>query len=161
MAGPSVAFLLRSPLNQLSKQMIVEYMDGISQHVETSNSTISNYVDISVEGCPFVYWLGPENVDILSDYIGLEDRLGWMPQDMVGLAAMCNDDIDHRWLGRLALAILARVDGVVAFGSALNKYTSDSRFLGSLKLQDYQGESILYPDEFDSWFQHPDFRMVK
>src|SRR5687767_3964244 len=75
--------------------------------------------DFEIQGRPFALSFGEDYAGQFSDLVdeGLEKVLGWAPKGAVGLAAMCNDEIDHRLLGMMCLRAARSFDGVVDLGA--------------------------------------------
>lgn len=153
MAGPTVGILVSQKIDKKLTDEILKYIYEIAGEVRRN--------DFWVDGHPLIYSLGPDYPEELDDYIGIEKWLGWLPKDIIGLCAMCNDLEDHIVLGKITLAIAKIVNGSVMFGNSLNFYTSDPTILESKDYFEFEGESIIGVNLFSEWLSHKDFCMVK
>jgi len=153
MAGPTVGILVPKKLDDETKKNILEYFHRVANDIRGK--------DFGINGCPFIYDLGPEYPEELDEYTNITEALGWQPQDIVGLYAMCNGKEDHIELGKLTLAITKIVNGKVAFCDLLSRFTDDPTILKSEDTFEFDGESIIGVKLFEEWLKHPDFYMVK
>lgn len=152
--GPTVGILLPQVLDDEAKSAILAMINDIADPVYGKK--------FWVNGCPLSYSFGPMYPELLDEeFLGVEERLGWHPKDMIELCAMCNGEDDHLELGNIALAVAKLVNGKVMFGNLLEAYTSDPQMLESMDFFNFDGVSIIGLEAFSKWLAHPDFCMVK
>lgn len=153
MAGPTVGILIRNKLDATARIEIMQYIQVLADKVRGE--------DFWVNGAPLGYELGPAYPGEINEYSGIEASIGWSPQDIIGLYAMSNGELDHRVLAYVALDIARMVDGRIAFSDLLCHYTEDLEMLNDPGVCEYEHESVLTPDLLRRWLEHDDFRMVK
>jgi hypothetical protein len=176
MAGPVASVWLREKVTEERARSLRNELARVATDLEGD--------DFRVDGRPFIFAIGPEYAEELSEIeeSGLPAVLGWVPRDTVSFAAMCNQEHDHRLLAELCIALAEREDGIIDFGGclAVGPNLSDSAASKPLRLQDPEGLSgVLYaashetsPGSFftshygdaalaRAWLHHPNFRMVK
>lgn len=153
MSGPTVAILVPAKLTEFQSRLVQDCVVSMADRVEGEN--------LSISGRPFILELGPETADELLEFEGLSAIGALVPRDIIGIYAMCNNDEDRKILGSLAASIARAVEGSIAFGSALYRYTSDEHLLGHPGHIEINGESIMSIELFQKWLEHNDFRMVK
>ena len=111
MAGPTASVLFPSKVTDAHRAALRTRLG--------CGASGGTYDDFQLEGRPFIVSLGPRSAWELAE-LDLSQLLGWIPEDRVGFAAMCNDAEDHRLLARLSLDLAAEADGIVDFGGALS-----------------------------------------
>lgn len=176
MAGPTASLLLPA----LSSE---ERRTRIRREVER-NANLLDGDDFWVEGRPFILSFGEEYEGELNDIIeaGLPSVLGWRPQDLLRLAAMCNDPVDHRILAQLLLRLAQILGGVIDFGGSVlpepsldgptpslpARVEAPAGLAGVVFATSYAIEAGRYgtcqygdPAFLEAWLQHSTFRMVK
>ncbi len=153
MAGPTVGILLEEKLSENAKEEILAFIQSISNEVRGK--------DFWVNGGPLGYEFGPDYPEEINEYAPLRTLIGWAPKDIIGLYAMCNGERDHVALGEVAFGIAKLVNGKIAFGHLLSRYTQDAEILEDPGVVEYQEESIINPELFGRWLRHRDFQMVK
>jgi hypothetical protein len=92
-------------------------------------------------------------------------KTGWVPAPEFGLAAMCNQDDDHRILAEMALWLARRLSGHINVGGTLDlpAHLAPHAFsvtyeTGSAWESQYM---VLDPLALAGWLEFPHFRMVK
>ncbi|MGR4041138.1 hypothetical protein FW796_17125 [Pseudomonas sp. 910_21] len=155
MAGPTVRVLLPRKIDGLVESLVRACL------AEVADQPWMGTGSFFIEGSPMLYALGPDYPEELAEYAGLAGPLGWLPEGILSLAAMDKDLLDHQRLGQAALALVRRLDGVVAFCASIHAYTRDSEFLAGLAIIEHEGESIFSSVDFAAWLGHRDFRLVK
>ncbi|WP_431689217.1 DUF6368 family protein [Hahella sp. NBU794] len=153
MAGPTVGILIREKISATGKQSLHVFVTSISNAINGEN--------FWVDSRPLGYAIGPEYAEEIAEYSRAHSVIGWEPKDIIGLYAMCNDAQDHILLGKVALSIARLFNGWIAFHNPLSLYTNDPDIVMDKGIIDIQGESLISPDLFERWLQHPDFCMVK
>jgi len=175
MAGPSASVVLPSSLGDDDIASVIRQMsDATSVDIQSTSTDfwISDGraigVDYCGEGRPFIMTLG-EQFDV-DEIDALATILPWTPQDQIGLAAMCNSDVDHALLAHLCLHLSEKFSGVTDLGGDLRTFTSDAGILSNagdcaVEYVSALGQTcvshFLLPAGLRRWCQHPDFRMVK
>lgn len=160
MAGPAAGIILPAPLTPVKKNDILLYLERIS-------SRVRGKYDYSIEERPFLYTEGPETDDALQVYIdeAVPEVIGWVPQDAIGFAAMCNSDQDHRILGELCLYFARELSGLVDFGAALGELTDVKGTLHKIPYEQHNGLNQFYhigdAAFMEYWLQQPGFHMIK
>ena len=176
MAGPTAAILVRE---QLTKQRI----DAV-RAVAMSGADAIEGDDFWLKGRPFILSVGPQHSSELEVELegGLALVLGWQPQDIISVAAMCNGDEDHRVLADVCVRLCECVDGIVSFGGriAVGPVHDPSNGLDPLRIENPNGmPGVLYATAYETaagsyatahfadatfvraWLMNADFRMVK
>ncbi|WP_404614698.1 DUF6368 family protein [Rhodanobacter hydrolyticus] len=164
MAGPTCSVL--SPMNFAPEQLVAELIalvgsaDGRSGFVVRDTRTVGGSYE--GDGRPFIWFVEPKSSAEMS-LIG--DVCGFLPAQNIGLGAMCNQAIDHRILGDLALWIAERLAGVVDLGGTLPvPHDSPGRVLSVPYDTEagWQSEYVVMDSTaFRSWLSHSSFAMVK
>lgn len=167
MAGPTANVLSPDPLDSTRIAQIHEVLNGLG-----------------IDERPFLVSFGEEYEGELQELAdsGLPEVLRWTPRDCVGLAAMCNDTVDHELLCRLCIAVARKIGGVVDLGGTIPswpdppledprtamKLVNPNELRGALFVASYpvgEGEycSSHYADAslLESWLKSADFRMIK
>ena len=113
MSGPAASILLRCALDA---DCVREVRDAIRRRASGVSGD-----DFWVDDRPFVVVFGPEYPEDLDELLreGLSAPLGWTPREVLTVAAMCNQDVDHRLLGELCLRLATQLGGIVSFGGSL------------------------------------------
>ncbi|WOE77297.1 DUF6368 family protein [Pseudomonas protegens] len=155
MAGPTVRVLLPRKIDSSVKSLVRDCLAELADQPWTGSGSFF------IEGSPMLYMLGSEYPEELAWYAGLAGQLGWLPEGILSLAAMDKDQLDHQRLGQATLALVRRLDGVVAFCASIHAYTRDSEFLAGLAIIEHEDESIFSAADFAAWLGHGDFRLVK
>lgn len=141
--------------------------------LERADSVSGN--DFWLNQRPFILSFGPEYPEGLSEICdaGLPEVVGWSPEDVVTLAAMCNRDEDHRLLANLCAELAEKEDGLIDFGGylAIGPIVEGSGPEDALRIENPDGVTgLLFATSLShygdvsllrSWLQHPSFRMVK
>lgn len=176
MSGPGACILLRVALDADRVLKVRDEIRGLSSHVSGD--------DFWVDDRPFIVVFGPEHTERLDELrrSALPKLLGWTPRDILSIAAMCNQDMDHRLLGELCLRFATQLGGIVSFGGSLPGCGDLPRdgpsaplreekldglagtlfTLSHLTLNDEYATEHLGDVEFlRAWLKHPHFRMVK
>lgn len=112
---------------------------------------------------PFVWFIEPRDADELCS---IAEVIGSMPTQDIGLAAMCNQEIDHRILGEMALWLAENTNGFVDLGGddlpippempgrvARIPYDTASGWQSEYVIMDHVA--------FRAWLRCPAFAMVK
>ncbi len=176
MAGPSAAVLFRA-----SK---VDERAYLQRAKEACGEVTGTDEDFALDARPFVATIGPEYEEQLSEVAesGLAELLGWLPQRVVTLGAMCNAAEDHRSLARLCLALCEQTGGIVAFGGRLpfGPDLSGATPATAVRVENPIGlDGVLFASSYETvsgtygtahygdakllraWLDHPSFRMIK
>lgn len=167
MAGPVASVLVRV---KLTDEQATSLRDGIRRIADSVNGS-----DFWLKQRPFILMVGPEYPGAMSEVLenGLPELLGWLPEDVVTFAAMCNGEEDHRLLAQLCIDLAEKHAGIVDFGGHLSidprarnhepgkavRIENPSGVLGTL----FATSCSHYGDVafVRSWLRHADFRMVK
>ncbi|WP_417381151.1 DUF6368 family protein [Gimesia sp.] len=160
MAGPSAGIILPELLTQVKKNDILMYLESIS-------SQVRGKYDFWIEDRPFLYTEGPESDEALQ--ISIEEEvpevIGWIPQDSIGFAAMCNSAQDHHILGELCLYFARELSGLIDFGWTLGNLTDYRGMLYEIHYNKHNGLNMFYhmgdAEFMKYWLQHPWFHMIK
>ena len=113
MAGPTAAVLVPSKLTELHRSAVRTRLG--------CGAPSGDHAEFRMEGEPFIVGFASTHAEKLSvgDANDLLQVLGWMPQDEVSFAAMCNDPKDHRLLARLCVELAEDTGGIIDFHGAL------------------------------------------
>lgn len=175
MPGPTCSVLLREALSPEREDRLRVLIRGLAGQVHGD--------DFWIEQRPFFVSTEEDYPGELADLVeeGVADLIGWSPEATIGLAAMCNDGIDHRLLGEVCLRVAREFGGVIAFGGAISAGPLlDGSGPSALVLDDpgglrgrvfaisytahggryctsHYGDATL----LESWLKDPRFRMVK
>ncbi len=130
MAGPTAMVLLQAAPTGRQLKQIQHALDLISSVQDENkiwiNSTvpIGDTVATDQHARPFLFShteTGNEDSEYGEEELTeIEHHVGFLPKHEIGLAAMCNDEEDHRVLGELALYFAELFDGVVDLDGLLN-----------------------------------------
>lgn len=176
MAGPAASVLLREALHGAQVTDVRTQIADLADEVKGD--------DFWLDGRPFFVMFKEDYPGALDDLAkeGLPMVLGWTPIGVLGFAAMCNDDLDHRLLAALCLRFAKNLDGLIDFGGTVaagpNVSASSAApparierpqgLLGVLFATTYMTHEGLYATchyadvvFMESWLDDPRFRMVK
>jgi len=155
---------------------VIEEIDRIADEVRGD--------EFWIDGRPFCVMFGedyPGELDDLADE-GLPEILGWTPKAVLGFAAMCNADEDHRILAQLCIRFAKALGGVIDFNGPIVAGPSLSGMepAAPTRMEPYgEGRGVLLanpypisggrygtahycdPDFLERWMNDPAFRMVK
>jgi Family of unknown function (DUF6368) len=86
---------------------------------------------------------------------------GWSPTGAISFCAMCDEGIDHLFLGMLCHRTAQLLGGVIALDdvAALTRDPSVLSYDGARPLKGHG--YIVRPEFLGNWMGHPDFRLVK
>lgn len=86
---------------------------------------------------------------------------GWRPEGVVSYCAMCNDGIDHLFLGMLCHRTAQLLEGMIDLGdlAALTRDPSVLTFEGAKPIPGHG--YIVRPQLLGYWMSHSDFRLMK
>lgn len=94
----------------------------------------------------------------------LDEAFGFVPISVIGVGAMCNDQLDHRILGELSIYLARHFGGLVDFTGLLPVTEPQT---GKLVRIPYavDGRQLFYHvgdvTFMSEWLRHPAFHMVK
>ncbi len=189
MAGPTASVLLRNSIDN-------EALDGfMSLAFERSGGFADDWHVV----VPAAFGMPAELAEAGAVGVGLRepsarpvlaDVLGFSPPAEIAVWMWCNQDVDHRMLGYLCLAMALEYDGLINFGGQVNLVAPDDmisgasdrerraerdrkiagrvrRMPGRVYLVNYG--SLANPvnghigdaEFMDGWLRHPRFRMIK
>jgi hypothetical protein len=86
---------------------------------------------------------------------------GWSPKGVISYCAMCNDGIDHLFLGMLCHRSAQLLEGVIALDdlAALTRDLSVLTYGGTRPIKGHG--YIVRPEFLGYWMGHPEFRLMK
>jgi hypothetical protein len=165
MAGPTCSML--SPIPYSVDDLIEELVGFTNIRREKDCHWIGNTQAIGGtykgDGRPFIWVREPTDP---GDLATIAEVLQVTPAQEVGLAAMCNQEIDHQILGEMALWIAEKTSGFVDLGGCVElpptgwpgrvariPYDTASGFEAEYMVMDRVA--------FRAWVSCPTFRMVK
>jgi len=159
MAGPTASILVQRQVSEEQAALMRNKIAEMSNHIEGD--------DFWIEERPFLLIMGPEYEDELAEYSedGFEELLGWLPTDIVSIAAMCNDQIDHVLLGKLCLRLGKVLEGIIDFGGQLPTDGHKHQGLYAMPYTAAAGhECVSHVGTLkflEWWIAQPNFGMVK
>jgi len=176
MAGPTAAILVRAQLTN-------EHIESVRAIAMSGADAIQGH-DFWLKGRPFILSVGAQHSGALEGELegGLELALGWQPEDIISVAAMCNDDEDHRLLAEVCLRLCESFDGIVSFGGriAVGPVHDSSHGSDPLRIENPSGlPGVLYATSYETaagsyvtahfadatfmraWLTNPGLRMIK
>jgi len=148
MAGPCVSvYLPRKP--SAAEELRVRGM------IHAISSTVRGD-DFWIAQRPFFVRFHDPEEDAAELMIG-----GWSPKGVVSYCAMCNDNLDHLFLGMLCHRTAQLLEGMIELGdvSALTRDPSVLTFDGARPVKGHG--YIVRPEFLGYWMSHPEFRLVK
>ena len=173
MAGPTASILVPSPAYQsrVCSLLSARFPDLEANPIPLDNVAFDGWITKRpfFVDCGWAYKREIEDFD----FDGFQKGFGWSPVDQVTIAAMCNDDIDHRLLAQICVAIAEEFHGAVNFGGRPFSLTDDiikSLSGKPIALAAFDGGvlknpelSVCFADStfVSEWLHHPSFRMVK
>lgn len=175
MAGPGVSILFDFARDETVVAAIRDACHSTATHIEGDDFWVesTSCIDGSYagEGRPFIMWFADSSDDLeLGEDISLyATALGWLPKLTFGLAAMCNQDADHRILAELSCYICNTHGGAITmhgdFDYVCRNRTFRERFHGhpdvvTVELEDSRSQ-LFQPSILADWMAHPEFRMLK
>ena len=86
---------------------------------------------------------------------------GWSPKGVISYCALCNDAIDHVFLGMLCHRTAQLLEGMIALHD-VSALTRDSAVLGFDGARPIMGHGyVVRPEFLGHWMAHPGFRLTK
>jgi Family of unknown function (DUF6368) len=86
---------------------------------------------------------------------------GWSPKGVISYCAMCNDSIDHLFLGMLCHRSAQLLEGRIALNdvAALTRDPSVLTYDGARPIKDHG--YVVRPEFLGYWMGNPEFRLMK
>jgi hypothetical protein len=137
------------------------------QEVETLVSALSGGLsstgrtqDFRVTGRPFFMWFGSETTDDeLEPDLPPDMPIGFEPHGQIGLAAMCNQTVDHILLATLASRLSTVLEGIVLLDGQLRLDETTRGISGLTSIgPNYHAATA---DFIHRWIESPSFRLPK
>lgn len=117
MAGPTCSILTPRPC--VPKDLVDELVRTCGKIVGPNEFSVGDTSAIGGlykgDGRPFIWFTEPRDPDERS---AITNAFGFVPAQDIGLGAMCNQAVDHRILGEMALWLAERIGGCVYLGGS-------------------------------------------
>lgn len=161
MAGPTCSVLC--PTAQRACLSVDELMELVAAVREGDSFWVQDTRQIggsyTGEGRPFLlFWEPREGGELRS----LETKIGWVPEDEIGPAAMCNDPQDHRILAEIAIWLAERQSGIVDLGGELPFLSQTVHDVSSVNaLCPAAIAHLATPSALRTWLGSAEFKMGK
>ncbi len=116
--------------------------------------------DFHIAGRPFFMWFGGETTDaeVEPDLLRIV-QVGFTPQGQVGLAAMCNQTVDHILLAMLASRLSTILDGVIWLDGQLRLDGVPEGIAGLTRIGPHS--HVVTAEFIYHWIENPSFRLPK
>ncbi|MDX2276473.1 MAG: DUF6368 family protein [Hyphomonadaceae bacterium] len=156
MAGPAILVLTPRKMSGTNRQEVETLLSAWSGGLNVAGR---NH-DFRVTGRPFLMWFGSENTeDEVEPDLPPDLPIGFVPQGQVGLAAMCNQTVDHVLLASLASRLSAILEGIILLDGELAVDERTRGFSGLTSIgPNYHAATA---DFIHHWIESPSFRLPK
>lgn len=113
MAGPALVIITSDEMSEANRQRVEALLAALSDEV---SSQADQYKNFRVAGRPFIAWFGSDYTDDEVDPdFPAENSAGFVPAGQVGIAAMCNQTVDHILLATIASRLATLLEGRIWF----------------------------------------------
>jgi len=174
MAGPTVTILLPDVLTPAQAETLGHVIHAVSDTVCGDDFSVISTIPIggsaSFEGRPFVCVIGVHGQPLSFDYS--DDELEQIhsvfeirPTCAITFAAMCNQQIDHEILARLAQTVAIKLDGFIDLNGRIELDAKDHDGLHPIRytnsLYANTTRHCCTPDFLARYMTFEFFRMIK
>ena len=165
MAGPTCSVLF--PLHYSAQDLIEELVGLTGRRIKRDAYWVENTHAIggTYKGDARPYVWGGEESDP-RELALIAEGFGVTPEQEIGLAAMCNAQVDHQILGEMALWVADKTSGAVALGGCVK--LPEAGLPGRILRIPYETAAgpeahsmVMDRVAFRAWISCPIFRMVK